>query len=638
MQADFIKPDFSLKFLDDHAGAIITQPKTAIIEIVANSYDAGATAVQIEWPEEKNGLFSISDNGIGLTEEEFSKIWMQLSFSRKEVFGTEARLPNSAKKLITKRSAFGKNGKGRHAPFCFAENFLLNSKPQTGETFARNVSRSNSIESPFLSRPEKFKAFGSEHGIKISGKIEKNFIPASELEELIGSKFLVDPSFKIAVNGKMISLMDLDGLVTDTITVQGHAVKIHSFQSQNPDQKIRFKGIAWWVNNRLVSEPSWNHIVTKKPYIDGRYDTAKKIAFVVQCEHLSDYVLADWSGLIRSDLTDKTVDAVDKFVKEKLLDLSKGERQAKREKAIDENVDQIRDLTPSSRQNVVQFLDDAIQNCKKLTDDDLVSLVTVVTKLEKTKSGFNIMQELAKCSPEDLEKWNEVITKWSASTAHLVLDEIHKRIVLVEKLGELIQNPNTKELQELQPVFDNGLWIFGPEYEGIMDFHSNKTLKTIIEKSFGGKKTKIENPKKRPDFVVSVYSSDKINYDTGLVTEIGKILIIELKKTGVPIRDEEINQGKKYAKALKESGQKIDDKTPIEVFVLGTDLNKMARYEEISDLSIRVFPCTYEGIIRQANARLFYLKKKIEKLNIVIQQEDPMISKALAKGYQEDLI
>ncbi len=79
-------------------------------------------------------------------------------------------------------------------------------------------------------------------------------------------------------------------------------------------------------------------------------------------------------------------------------------------------------------------------------------------------------------------------------------------------MEDLVEDPNAEELHELQPLFENGLWIFGPEYESI-EYLSNKTLATIIKKFFKGE-NEIEHPKKRPDFIalpdrsIGVYSRD----------------------------------------------------------------------------------------------------------------------------------
>jgi hypothetical protein len=38
---------FADRFLQDHAGQIISEPRIAILELIANSYDAGATKINI---------------------------------------------------------------------------------------------------------------------------------------------------------------------------------------------------------------------------------------------------------------------------------------------------------------------------------------------------------------------------------------------------------------------------------------------------------------------------------------------------------------------------------------------------------------------------------------------------------------
>jgi len=62
---------FGASFLRDHAGQIITDPRIALIEMVANGYDAGATQVSIRWPSSVGDPWSLEDNGTGMTPAEF---------------------------------------------------------------------------------------------------------------------------------------------------------------------------------------------------------------------------------------------------------------------------------------------------------------------------------------------------------------------------------------------------------------------------------------------------------------------------------------------------------------------------------------------------------------------------------------
>jgi hypothetical protein len=41
---------FGPGFLQDHLGRIIDDPQTATMELIANSYDAGASKVEVRWP------------------------------------------------------------------------------------------------------------------------------------------------------------------------------------------------------------------------------------------------------------------------------------------------------------------------------------------------------------------------------------------------------------------------------------------------------------------------------------------------------------------------------------------------------------------------------------------------------------
>ena len=64
---DFL-PTFAPSFLEDHARKLVTDPRIALIEIVANSWDAGADTVNITWPKSLvPELIEIEDNGTGMT-------------------------------------------------------------------------------------------------------------------------------------------------------------------------------------------------------------------------------------------------------------------------------------------------------------------------------------------------------------------------------------------------------------------------------------------------------------------------------------------------------------------------------------------------------------------------------------------
>ena len=189
---------------------------------------------------------------------------------------------------------------------------------------------------------------------------------------------------------------------------------------------------------------------------------------------------------------------------------------------------------------------------------------------------------------------------------------------LVQKLEELVENPATDELHELQPLFGAGLWIFGPEYEGV-SFTSNKTLLTVIEKLLQDRLVQpLTNPKKRPDFVmladesISLYARDSHD-ERGEVDGVEKIMIVELKRGGFELTRKEIWQAAEYANELRKSG-KIQSRTEIIGFVLGATVASDARetHKEGDHDQTKIYVKPYSTIIRQAHARTFHLLEKIK--------------------------
>ena len=102
-------PYFGEGFLDDYAGRIISDPFIALVELVANCWDAGASKVQITWPENIKGQFQISDNGTGMSRSDFERIWRELNYDRIKSQGANVIFPDPSSNV--KRTAYGRNGK-----------------------------------------------------------------------------------------------------------------------------------------------------------------------------------------------------------------------------------------------------------------------------------------------------------------------------------------------------------------------------------------------------------------------------------------------------------------------------------------------------------------------------------------------
>lgn len=289
---------FADRFLADHAGQIITEPRTAVLELIANAYDAGATKITIQWPTEKGEEFSVVDDGTGMTKAEFEERWKTLCYDRPQKQGTSVVFPQGVKGL--QRTAFGRSGKGRFAPFCFSDSYMVVSW-KDGSSFEVRVDLSAVGQTPFdLTLVKETKKSG--HGTKVSAAVEKHLLPVEELRQLIGSKFLVDPSLSISVNGNTVQLLALEGLKTKVLDAPPHgSVTVHFIDSIEHYRTAQLRGITWWVNQRMVGEPSWERLADEGAYLDGRTEQAKRFSFIVEANFLKEDVKSDWSGFHAND-------------------------------------------------------------------------------------------------------------------------------------------------------------------------------------------------------------------------------------------------------------------------------------------------------------------------------------------------
>ncbi|NPE28600.1 hypothetical protein HNV12_11650 [Methanococcoides sp. SA1] len=639
-QANLFSARFNRRFLDRHAGKMITDPKIAIVELVANCWDAGATEVRIKWPIPPNNYFEILDNGSGMSKDEFISRWRELNYDRIQKQGEYTILPKSGKK----RKVYGKNGKGRHSLFCFSNNYSVESwKDGTCSLFKVKRSSGNS---PFDIESIK-NTSKKEHGTKLYCNFQHRWIEEipfnyNEIEDLLATKFVADPSdFRIYVNNSKIETGDiLKNAKEYSIDIDDHkSLKLFVIESMTSGRTTKQHGVAWWVNGRLVGEQSWKDF--EGTLLDGRTSTAKRYSVIVKADILSNNVLEDWTGFQDNE----TVKKVKRTIREALLNiiqvLASDLRKEEKINLLKKQKPKLKKMTTSSQQSVGHFITEVQKRCPTIKYQDLENVVDILSTMEESKSTYKLLKQLTYLSPDDVDSLSFILDEWSVMDAKLVLDELKRRLDLIYELDRLIDDPNTDELHQLQPLFEHGLWIFGPEYESI-EFLSNRTLNTIVRTHFEKKNTALlDNGRKRPDFVafldgnLGCYHRDSYDKD-GKVCGIAKVLIIELKRGGYKVTDDDLNQAEGYAKSLIKAGQLTKD-TKIECFVLGTSVDNLCETRE-SGKTITINPRTYHVVINQAQSRTFNLKRKIEKYSGVVSEVDLEVKKVLDQNDLYDLI
>jgi hypothetical protein len=611
---------FGPRFLYDHAGHIITDPRIALVELVANSYDAGASLVKIQWPDTIGNIFQVLDNGTGMTVEEFNRRWKTLSYSRQKEQGIYVEYPPDVK--AARRFAFGQNGKGRYGPFSFADEYEVETW-RDGLKIVVRVSLTQGGSEPFhcelLSRDRK-----TGHGTCVRTAVQRNLLSADAVSEAVGSKFLVDPFFSVVLNDRKLELLSLAGIASSSLPVEPHGkVTVHQIDALVQDRTTLLRGITWWVNGRMVGSPSWDGLDGRGAILDGRTTLAKRCSFVVEADFLKQDVKGDWTGFHDTPRTLAARDVVRNFVVVALDRALADSRRDRKREALAQSRGILGRLPSLSKRLVGQFIDEVQQKCPTLSQGDLVRTVTVFTNMEAARSGYELLEKLAACSPEDLDTWNHLMEEWTASNAEVVLSELKRRLDLIERLQQLVNVATTDELHELQPLFARGLWMFGPEYESV-EFTSNRAMATVIRAFLGG--TPEPLTARRPDIValhdrsICCYTADRFN-DTGEIDGIRKVLVVELKKGSVDLGMTELRQGEDYALELQKANL-VTHSTEIIVYVLGAKVSDGANEERTVGKKIRILPMTYETILKRAHARTFNLQRKLTAVEVSLPRDE----------------
>jgi hypothetical protein len=265
----------------------------------------------------------------------------------------------------------------------------------------------------------------------------------------------------------------------------------------------------------------------------------------------------------------------------------------------------------------------------------LARAAVVFGKMESSRTGYDLLKQLQKCSPEDLDTWNDIMRRWSADSVAMVLHELEGRLRLIERLKSLVNSKVADELHDLQPLFERGLWVFGPEYEGIQ-FLSNRGLATIIRKALGG--TDEDVPTKRPDFValpersIGAYGAPEYLSENNEVSGLRKVLLVELKKGGFELTQKEVDQARDYAKELTKGGE-VGPETKIIGYVLGATLEVGLEKMTHGD-RIEIIPFAYNTFLERAHSRTFHLQRRIEQAGFQIPN-DAVVDEVLAQDDME---
>lgn len=609
-QPSLFEQDFLLRTLGD----VVRVPDVALTELVANAWDAGAAKVQITIPEAHGGDLVVEDDGCGLTEELFIARWMMLAYDRHRHQGANAEFPIDRENW--RRRAYGSNGQGRHALLCFGDSYRV-------ETWRDDIGvefdvRSGGGLNPFVGEKKRdFRKRG--HGTKLTVRVSRCLPAADRIREILSSKFLHDPQFEVIVNGAAVPLVEQPGLVASReIQCQGICLMLYCVEG-DPRRVKHQSGVAFWVGRRLVGEPSW--MIGKVPVLDGRTRPGRRFTFVIKSDELFDEIRPDWTGFRQSERMDAIYAEVRKVVEDVLGELFCERVGEMRNEVMAQSRANLEDLSSRDQVEVAETIE-AVTRKNPMTDPvTLSTMVEGMIDAKKKTTPQVLVDRIMRMAPEDIEGLNRLLDEWTVRDALSVLDEIGRRIKLVETLEKVMDDPGVDELRVIHPLVLQSRWLFGPEFESTM-YASNVTIRKAVRQVFGKRipPGAFDNAKRRPDLVilkdatVGAWCTEDIDVSTG-VSRLRQVLLIELKKGGSKIGRSEMNQVTGYVEDLRNCG--LLDGTPhVCAFVVGNQVDERhARVRTVGENPIlgRVEALTFGQLVRTANARLFRVRDQVEE-------------------------
>lgn len=615
---DLFEAQYEEDFLLRDLGAVVQRADIALTELVANAYDAGASKVEITIPSEYGKQIVISDDGVGMSKEQFQQRWMKLRYNRTHHQSEYVEFPDNRPSI--KRKAFGRNGIGRHGLLCFNCEYTV-------ETYKGEHCHVIEVSTKEEGKPLAVTNFSTSkklgQGTTLKVEVLKHLPSPDYVSEVISARFISTPDFHVSVNGKILHLHEHPGVIeTKEIEEDGLSLRLTLVDSKQNRKDSIYSGTAIWVGGRLVGEPSWK--LNGTSILDSRRSFANRYLLIIETDDIRDEIAEDWSGF-KADANKVSLIAehARKYIHEKRTSMRSEEIKETKRSVLNANKSDIKGMSALARSEISSFIDELVNDNPDINLDTLHLAVKAAINLEKSRYGHSVLSQLATMELGDIEALDSLLEQWSTHDALVALSEIDNRLKVIEALKQFSSDKKAEELQTIHPLVFKARWLFGPEYES-PEYSSNNTLQQTIKQVFGKKvdKSSFINARKRPDIVVlkesSVQAQAIEGFEDGL-SRIKQVLLIEVKRGGFSIGREEVNQADGYVQDIAYSS--LMDTTPcVTAFVVGHEIKpKTAKLKEVKDSEDEktilgtVRAVTYSTLIDTAEHRLFKLRKRLNK-------------------------
>ncbi len=576
-------------------------------EVVANSWDADATNVDIEINKEE---ITITDDGHGMTLDDINNKYLLVGYPR--------RIHNEAVTDRYKRKVMGRKGIGKLSLFSIAETITVETnkdKEKNGFVMSKreidnHIEKKN--EQPYEPKQlTKFEIEPDKDGTRIvltDLKKRINKAHSNYLRKRLARRFSIigaENDFKVFVNGSPVDITDRDyfhkiqflwhyGDESEKyIDLCNNLEKPEHNEKRDGTIKVTDEDN---IENLTDSVKGWIGTVRKPKEltdknVDGNEDineNLNKIVIMVRGKLAQENILDDFrqSGfytkyligeihadfLDMDDLDDITTTSRQEIIKdnpryEKLKNWIKSELFHIRDKwdewrseKVKETVYQIpaikawlNELKPAERK-MAESLFSKISSVHLDNDDDRNQLYIHTALAFENLLYKDALDQLERISLENIPAFMEILGNFDDIEASLYYQIIQERLRIISKLHNAVED-NAME-RTIQEILYEHLWLLDPSWD-------RATETTFMEQTVQKEFEQIE--------AKEILTDKELNgrYDIKYKMTAGKHVIIELKRANRKLDQYDLlRQVEKYGEALRKIVRAIGKNEPVEIVCL----------------------------------------------------------------------
>lgn len=638
------KMKISLNIIE-HLGINLYSNLPAVLsEIVANSWDADATEVQMNI--EGTTKIEIIDNGIGMSEEDINEKFLLVGYKKRE---------RGFVQTLKGRKVMGRKGIGKLSLFSIANKITIISKKENEEinAFVMNVddireaaNQEKDYEPIALKSDELPKQLEHNGTIIILEELKRERIQEHNIKTNLARRFSViggQNNFKVFVNNEEIGVEDRNYFKKlDYIWYFGEESK---FFLDLCSANIESTQLEESFDNYVVS--GWIGSAKESNSLQEGINNLNKISILIRGKLAQEDILSEFRigglytkfliGEINADFldTDDSEDittsnrqkireddpryiALKDFIK-KQLNIIGEQRQKFKEKQGKEEILKnaiVKEWYNSLEKAIQKRADKLFGRINQISSNESDKKTLIkhgVLAFENMKMRY-ALDSLDRVNDDNLGEFLEIFDNYKDIEASAYYDITKGRLEIIKSLDDKLKaNELEKVLQE--HIFNN-LWLLDPSWERGTE---NAQMEEVVQFIAGEESEEIKKGR------IDIHYRQAAN----------KHIIIELKRASVTPEFSQITkQLNKYKKALKDKLKQISkEHDEIECIFICENLpsswtdndTRKEQQESLKALNIRVL--TYSKLIQQSlNAYQEYINKDQENGRIltILKEIDKM--------------